>query len=395
MMFFCVSIVVIVIAFITVSCLILSPTFVFRLLRRLDSSVDDYRFFPARTISKSDCPYEYENSLDSGLENLILRYKTADNEETEAALADFVISTGTSSFIIIKEGKIIFEQYANGYERASINTSFSMAKSIVSLLLGKAVEDGYIDSEYQNISDFIHEFKGTNMEHITIKDLLTMRSDISYEGRGFLWFQDDAYTYWMPDLRTLALNHRKLTDKYQGRMRYNNYHPLLLGIILERSTGMSVSEYFEQSFWRQIGSEYDASWSLDSEETRFEKMESGFNFRSIDFVKIGSMLLNGGHWNGKQIINPNWIQTSTIADFPINEHEYTGTFLESRNIGYGYMWYSRPSASGGMDFWAWGKYDQILYVSPANDMVILRTGIKNGNVFDYSEALEYLTTAID
>ena len=394
-MIICVSIVIVVIAFITVSCFICSPTFVFRLLRRFDSSVDDYRFFPSRTISQSDAPYYYEYNLNAELENMQLTYKTRDNKEIAKTLADFVISTGTSSFIIIKDEKIIYEQYANGYDRTSINTSFSMAKSIVSLLIGKAVEDGRINSEYQPVSDFIHEFTGTNMEHITIKDLLTMRSDISYEGSGFLWFQDDAYTYWMPDLRKLALNHRVLTDKYQGKMRYNNYHPLLLGIILERSAGMSVSEYFERSFWRQIGSEYDASWSLDSDKTRFEKMESGLNFRSIDFVKIGSMLLNDGYWNGRQIINPNWIRTSAIVDFPINENEYADTFLEGRNIGYGYMWYSRPSPSGGVDFWAWGKYDQILYVSPANNMVILRTGSKNGNVLDYSEVLENITITID
>lgn len=265
---------------------------------------------------------------------------------------------------------------------------------MVSLLIGKAIEDGYIDSEYQVISDFIHEFKDTDMEHITIKDLLTMRSDIHYEETGFLWFRDDAYTYWMPDLRKLALNHRQLTGQYQGRFHYNNYHPLLLGIILERSTGRSVSEYFEQSFWREIGSEYDASWSLDSDKTQFEKMESGLNFRSIDFIKLGSMLLNGGYWNNQQIINPSWIQKSVLVDFPINEGEYEGSFLEGRNIGYGYMWYSRPSISTGMDFCAWGKYNQIMYVSPENDIVILRTGSTSGDVQDFSKVLADITASI-
>lgn len=390
-----VSIITLMVIFLIISCVMLSPAYVFRILSRFDSSVDDYSFFPARTILKSDNPYEYEVDMDDDLENLIVNYMSTGNQEVSKTLADFVSSTGSSSFIILKDNKIIYEQYANGYDRDSVNTSFSMAKSIDSLLIGKAIEDGYIENENQYISDFIHEFNGTNMEHITIKDLLTMRSDIYYEETGLLWFRDDAYTYWMPDLRMLALNHQRTTDKYQGKMNYNNYHPLLLGIILERSTGMSVSQYFEQSFWQKLGSEYNASWSLDSDKTQFEKMESGLNFRAIDFIKIGSMLLNGGYWHGQQIINPSWIQKSTVVNFPIDESEYTGTFLENRNIGYGYMWYSRPSQSGELDFWAWGKYNQMLYISPANNVVILRTGRTDGDVMDLSEVLANIAITIE
>ncbi len=389
-----ISIGIVLLAILIISSVLLSPTFVYRILSRGDSSDKDYNFFSSTLISKSEIPFEYEYDLDTSLENLPLTYRTSSNQEVSKTLSDFVVSTGSTSFIIIKNDTVIYEQYANGGSRDSINTSFSMAKSMVSLLVGKAIEDGYIDSENQVISDFIDEFKDTDMAHITIKDLLTMRSDIQYEETGFLWFRDDAYTYWLPDLRKLALNHRQLTDQYQGRFHYNNYHPLLLGIILERSTGRSVSEYFEQSFWSKIGSEYDASWSLDSDKTQFEKMESGLNFRSIDYIKLGSMLLNDGYWNHQQIINPSWIQTSAVVDFPINQDEYEGSFLEGLNIGYGYMWYSRPSISTGMDFWAWGKYNQIMYVSPENDIVILRTGSTGGNVQDFSKVLFDITANI-
>lgn len=389
-----ITIVAIIMVFIVASCVICSPTYVFRILTRFDSSINDYSYFPSRTISKSETPYKYDYNLDAELANLNINYKTFEHKNTTKTLANFVESTGSTSFIIVKDDKIIYEQYANGYNKDSINTSFSMAKSIDSLLIGKAIEDSYIISEDQLITDFIHEFKNTEMEHITIKDLLTMRSDIDYEENGFLWFRDDAYTYWMPDLRKLALNHQTLVDKYNGKMHYNNYHPLLLGIILERSTGMSVSSYFEQSFWGKIGTEYDASWSLDSEKSQFEKMESGINFRSIDFIKFGSMLLHNGYWNGQQLINQDWVQKSTVVSFPINENEYVGTFLEGRNIGYGYMWYSKPSLSGGVDFMAWGKYNQILYVSPANNVVILRTGSKDGDALDLSEVLNYVAVAV-
>lgn len=380
--------------FLIISALICSPTFVLRLLTHFDSNIKDYEIFPSKLISKGDTVCQYAYDLNAQLANLDIQYQNLKGDHVENNLSDFVSLTGSTSFIVVKNDKIVYEQYAKGYSKDSINTSFSAAKSIDSLLIGKAIEDGFIENENQSIADYIKEFQNTDMQKITIKDLLTMSSKISYEESGFLWFRDDAYTYWMPDLRTLALNHRTLTDKYNGRMHYNNYHPLLLGIILERSTGMSVSKYFENSFWSKIGAEYDASWSLDSNKTQFEKMESGINFRSIDFIKIGSMLLHNGEWNGQKIINRDWINKSTIVNFPIDENEYKGTFLEGRNIGYGYMWYSTPSLKSGIDFMAWGKYNQILYVSPANNVVILRTGAKSGDVLDYATVLNFIATNV-
>lgn len=393
-MLFLSGVAMILFGFLIVSALICSPTFVLRLLTHFDSNIKDYEIFPSKLISKGDTVYQYTYDLNTELAHLDIPYQNSKGNHVEKNLSDFVSLTGSTSFLVVKNDKIVYEQYANGYTKDSINTSFSAAKSIDSLLIGKAIEDGFIENENQSIADYIKEFKNTDMQKITIKDLLTMRSKISYEESGFLWFRDDAYTYWMPDLRTLALNHRTQTDKYNGRMHYNNYHPLLLGIILERSTGMSVSKYFEKSFWSKIGAEYDASWSLDSHKTQFEKMESGINFRSIDFIKIGSMLLHNGEWNGQQIINRNWINKSTVVNFPIDENEYKGTFLEGRNIGYGYMWYSTPSLKSGLDFMAWGKYNQILYVSPANNVVILRTGAKSGDVLDYATVLNFIATNV-
>ena len=388
-----ISIIIIVIVFLVGSCVKCSPTFVFRILTHFDSSVMDYSFFPSRQISKGDKAYIYTYDIDKSLPDLEIKYITSHGNNETKSLEDFVVSMDSSSFIIVKDDKIVYEQYANGYDRESVNTTFSAAKSIDSLLIGKAIEDGYINNENQSIASYISEFTGTNMEQVTIKDLLTMRSDISYEESGILWFRDDAYTYWMPDLRKLALEHRTLTDQYNGKFHYNNYHPLLLGIILERSTGMSVSEYFEKSIWEKIGSEYNASWSLDSASSQFEKMESGINFRSIDFIKIGSMVLHGGYWNNQQIISKSWIENS-IAQFPVNESEYEDSFLEGRNIGYGYMWYSKPSSAGGLDIIAWGKYNQILYISPKNNVVILRTGLKSGDVNDFSDVLDYIATHV-
>ncbi|WP_059174062.1 serine hydrolase [Bacillus sp. FJAT-27445] len=361
-----------------VSSLLFSPQYVFRTILNGNSDVMDYKIFPERIIQKSSHPYYYKYNLNESLKDMSINY-TYKGIGRKKSLNIFLNETNTTSFIIVHDYKVVIEEYLNGYDKYSVNTSFSMAKSIDSLLIGMAIEDGYIKSEKQSIADFISEFKGTNMESITIEDLLLMRSNISYE-EGSIWFGDDAKTYYMPDLRNLTLTHDNLTEKYQGRFHYNNYHPLLLGIILERSTGKHVAEYFEQEVWDKIGAENDASWSLDSKKTGFEKMESGINFKAIDFVKIGSMLLNGGSWNGQHIVNEKWIKRSTLSEFPRNSDEYKGSFLENRNIGYKYMWYSTPNNNGGFDYFAMGKYGQYLYMSPENNIVILRTGKSYGNV---------------
>ncbi len=332
-----------------------SPTYLGRVMTHWDSSVKDYKTFPERTIEKSEKPYTYPENIDSSLGGKTVKY--ADKQKN---LNDFIESTATTSFLVVKNDEIVYEKYANGYDENSVNTSFSMAKSVVSLLIGKAIEDGFINSVNQPISDYITEFKELEIGKTTIEDLLLMRSGIVYDEDKFLWFGDDTLTYWYDDLRELALSHTSLTDKYNGGFHYNNYHPLLLGIILEHSTGISVSEYFGREIWRKIGAENDASWSLDSDKCGFEKMESGINFRAVDFIKIGSMVLHGGFWIGTQVIDGEWLNRSTLCEFPIDNNEYKGSFIEGKNIGYRYMWYCTPSAQSGYDIVAWGKSDQIL-----------------------------------
>lgn len=365
-----------------------SPTFLGRVLGHVDSSVSDYKIFPERVMQKSENAYCYERTIDASIGDISVNYGNK-----QKTLSEFVKGTDTTSFIIVKNDKVIYEQYANGYNEGSINTSFSMAKSVVSLLIGKAIECGYIKSVDEPISNYIAEFEGKEIGKTTIEELLLMRSKIVYDEDKFLWFGDDSLTYWYDDLRGLALSHTELTDKYGGKFHYNNYHPLLLGIILERSTGVSVTEFFEREIWGKLGAEYDASWSLDSDKTGFEKMESGINFRAIDFVKLGSMVLHSGYWNGEQIISREWLDVSTLGE--INSEDYKGTFLSDKDIGYKYMWYYTPSAQSGYDIIAWGKSDQILYISPSNNMVILRTGKTDGGVSNWVEALRMINASID
>lgn len=352
--------------FIAVSCIMFPSEYVFRCIVNQEGKTSDYKFFPYRVIAKSELPYNYEYDIDDAINSLEVMYSVKGIIKT-STLDKLAKDNDTTSIIVVHGDKVVYEQYFNGYDRDSINTSFSTVKSIDSIMIGMAIDDGFITSETQPISDFIPEFKNKEFGGITIKDLLMMRSNIKYQ-EGGLWFGDNAKTYYYPDLRDLALNHMENDKDYNGEFLYNNYHPLLLGIILERATGMSVSEYFRQKIWDKIGAESDASWSLDSEISGFEKMESGLNFKSIDFVKIGSMLLHRGKWNGETLVSEAWLDRSIISR----------ETLPGSPIGYQYMWYSFENGKGGYDYFAHGNHGQYLYISPENDTVIVRTGEEEG-----------------
>jgi CubicO group peptidase (beta-lactamase class C family) len=157
-------------------------------------------------------------------------------------------------------------------------------------------------------------------------------------------------------------------DSPGAKFVYNTFNPLILGMILERATGKSVTTYLQEKIWSPLGMEYDGSWSLDSEETGFEKMESGINARAIDFAKFGRLYLNGGNWNGTQIVPADWV-TITTKD--------NGLFSEGP-AHYGYMWWTWDCTPNQTDYFAQGNFGQYIYVSPAKNMIIVRHGEQYG-----------------
>jgi CubicO group peptidase (beta-lactamase class C family) len=159
-------------------------------------------------------------------------------------------------------------------------------------------------------------------------------------------FGDDARTYYDPDLRALALGvHVEVPPG--GRWQYNNFHPLLLGMILERATGRTVSAYLSEKLWRPLGMEAPGSWSLDSRHDGFEKMESGLNARAIDFAKFGRLYLRGGTWEGRQLLPRAWVDASTRHDSTVAGPRTSPPGEEwARPLDYGYMWWIDPKAPG-------------------------------------------------
>lgn len=377
-----------------------SFTYVSRTVLWGESDFYDHQKFAYREIEKGNDIFKFEyEPAEEYINNLLkdINYTYNQKNYTIGEVDQFFAETDTTSFIIIKDDKILYEKYFNGYSRESINTSFSGAKSFVSFLIGKAVEEGYIKSIEEPVTNYIPELINKGFAEISIKNLLMMSSGISYQ-EGRLLLGDDAKTYYSPNLRRLALEETELIDVSGEKFLYNNYNPLLLGIILERATQKSISEYLQEKLWKPVGMEYSASWSIDSKNHGFEKMESGINARSIDYAKFGRLYLHKGNWNGEQIISSQWVIDSTIEKETLEDYysNYPHWDFLNRDLGYyNYMWMGYNREDDNYDFFAHGKYGQVIYVSPKYNVVIVRNGITTRKVDWWPEILYKLSSKLE
>jgi CubicO group peptidase (beta-lactamase class C family) len=374
-----ISLLVLVIAVATIMLVALSlkysPEYARRLLLYGESNIKDYLIFPEREIENDDQVSTLETAYSTIPQTVMFSY---DGKEHSEDLETLIRRTDPEAFIILQNDKVIYEAYLNS-ARDSIHTSFSMAKSFDSALIGAAIADGDIASVDDPVIKYIPEIAGRGLDRLTIRDLLLMNSGIRYlENEEIPFYKtpfgDDALTYYSPDLRKLALSVQASDIPIGRAFHYNNYHPLLEGLILERVTGMHVSEYLQEKFWKPIGAEFPASWSLDSQESGFEKMESGINARAMDYARFGLIFLHDGYWNGVRILPENWVKESTSPLNPDPRIWESMPDWPSYGGYYKYHWWGLKNQDGTYDFYAHGKYDQLIYIAPRKNVVVVRLG---------------------
>src|SRR5215213_3735835 len=338
------ALVIVVVAYVLAPNFYLTRTIFWR-----ESDYKDLEKFPARTIHNAPPVFRFDklpadNPYASQIEAI------ASDSSNGESLEDYLNASGTTALLVIHDDKLLYERYFNGYDETSLNTSFSMAKSFASALVGIAIDKERIKSVNEPITNYIPELleKDERFKSITIRHLLTMSSGIKYEEGGDLpWSEeaDDTKTYYATDLRELALNCR-IEGKPGEYFEYNNYNPLLVGLIVERATGMPVSRFLQEQLWKPVGMEADGSWSLDSKKSGFEKMESGVNARARDFARFGMLFAKEGNWRGKQLISRRWVEESTRPDTtmdPSQDYQY-------------FWWVNTPN--GKNHFSAQGNYGQ-------------------------------------
>jgi CubicO group peptidase (beta-lactamase class C family) len=327
----------------------------------IEADVGDQFRFPARMIQAGD----EASPLPVGVE--IAPVPPSGGSRT---FDGFLRETNTRAFLVVVDDELVYERYLGGAAREDRQTSFSVAKSFLSTLVGIAIDEGLIAGVDEPVTNYIPELaeRDPRFERVTLRHLLTMTSGLRYEEQSLpLPWGDDVNTYYGTDLRDLALSATEIVGPPGGAWLYNNYNPLLLGLVLERAAGMSVSDYMATRLWQPLGAEADASWSMDSEDSGFEKMESGLNATPVDYARFGQLFLHDGEWNGTRIVSKDWVREATTADMsdtPAGNFSFADT--------YQYFWWIDTVRPGR--FYGLGNFGQYIYVAPDTGTVIVRNG---------------------
>lgn len=324
------------------------------------ANITDHKIFPARPLHSSTAPFIFPQAS-SPLDTKSI-YSDSTNKSFDQVLKD----NHSVAFLIIQNDSIQYEQYFNKYDETSIVASFSMAKSITSMLIGIAIDDGLIQSVDEPITNYIPEFKANGLDNVTIKHLLQMTAGLKFTESYSNPFGDAANYYYGTNLRK-ALKKVKSETAPGQQFAYKSGETQVLGLVLERALkDRSITSYLDEKVWIPLGMEYDASWSLDRKKDGLEKTFCCLNARARDFAKLGRLYLQKGNWNGKQIVSEQWVKQSTKVDTS-----------DGSSWRYQYQWWL-PSKDG--DFYADGMLGQYIYVHPAKNLIIVRLGKKKGDI---------------
>lgn len=322
---------------------------------------DDYRLFARRNIQPGPETFNFFNS-GSHNQNLgeTIEVDSRKIDASDQTLEMFLKEHRTLSFMIIRNDSVLYSYFDPTKADSSIVTSFSMAKAFVSALIGIAISEGKISGTHASIASYFPELSNQGFEPVTIEHLLDHTSGIHYKESqnhvgGSLEF------YWGNNLSKDIFNINPVFAPGE-HFEYSNINTQLLGLILERATGMKISQYLQEKIWIPLGMEYPAFWSLSNNESDgIEKAFCCLNARTIDFAKFGRLYLNRGNWNGKQIIPKEWI------DETLHSSKESG-----QRLTYHYNWGIGPKKYGS--FYAIGLYGQFIYVYPEKNVIIVRFG---------------------
>ncbi len=329
------------------------PYYLRRALVYQNVNIDDYKIFDNRII-KAGTPQAWAVDADCNKKQISAEDMTQ------------IEKYRTIAFLVIKDQKIKYEKYWDGYSEVSYSNSFSMAKSIVSLMIGIAIEEGKIDSVNQKVGDFLPQFKNGNNSQLTIKQLLTMSADLDWDESYSSATSITTKAYYGNNVSDLALA-RQVVKESGKLFNYQSGSTQLLALIVNKATGKNISEYCSEKIWQLVGAEHDAQWCLDHE-NGMEKAYCCFNSNARDFARFGQLLLNRGKWNDKQIVSESYLnQALTPASNLIDPADNSSVDF------YGYQWWMLKY-KGKQVYYMRGILGQYVFVIPELNTVIVRLG---------------------
>ncbi len=346
-------------------------------------SVD--QLFPTRRVDSSGNPWvlpRLEKHLD-------FTYEHAGKPHPAMDILD---RTYTNALIILKHGKIVTEIYRNQTDAASHFISFSMAKSITSILIGLALSDGHIHSLDDQITQYVPELKESAYDGVTIRQALDMRSGANYL---------EQYVAGHPDLLSAAFEEslveqrlrfvsvaRAMTRAFPPgeHFNYSTFETCVLGWVLERATKQSITRFMTERLWKPAGMESYGFWMLDgTPEVGREFNGGGFNAVARDYARLGLLMLQNGKAGSRQVVPAAWVKESTVPR--VREPASP----EEPSFGYHYQWWPLVDSDAYM---ARGLQGQAIYVDPSTDTVIVKLSyVPPGNQEAFAESIAFMRAA--
>jgi CubicO group peptidase (beta-lactamase class C family) len=298
------------------------------------------------------------------------------------------------SLLLVKNGKVILEEYFHGYEPGRLHDTASVTKSVTSALIGIAIEQGAIEGVEQPIADLLPEYAGVinsdpAKRALQLKHILTMSSGLEWDEESYPYSHGKNDCFQMKlsgDAPEFALE-RPIIHEPGTNFQYACANTMLLSAIIEASTGLGVDEYAEEHLFRPLGI---SSYYWDHYGDGLADTEGGLSLAPVDMAKIGYLFLNQGSWNGRHIISPDWVEEST------GPHIATGML----GAEYGYQWWRIEGIVEGQEveaFFASGLGGQNIFVLPALDLVAVFTAPLNtpdGNLKNTLVLQDYILPAV-
>jgi|TARA_B110000037_G_scaffold97665_1_gene114500 CubicO group peptidase (beta-lactamase class C family) len=315
--------------------------------------LDDYNYFDNRILAASETPQPWP--VHSQFNTISL------SDELEK----YHKEKGTVAFLAIKNDSLYFEKYYDSYGVDSKSNSFSVTKSIVSALLGRAIMDGYISDLDQAVQDFIPELTGNYADKVTVGDLASMASGQRWEEKYYNPFSVTAAAYFLKNLDKTILE--QPIEEVPGKsFIYKSGTTQLLGMVIARATGKNLTEYLYKTLWNPMGAEKESLWQIDSNENGVEKAYCCIASNARDFARLAKLYKDYGKWNGKVLLDSTFVAKSLQPRF-------------SESPEYGYSWWLKEY-KGYNVFMMRGHLGQYIITFPKENLILVRLGHSKGPI---------------
>ena len=308
--------------------------------------LEDYKSFSNNPIKTADTQNTWPNH------HLYNSFSLNDD------LKKYHLERKTVAYLVFKNDSILFEKYYDGFNESSKSNSFSMVKSIVSALMGIAIQEGYIKSLDQKVIDFIPDLRGPFAHQVSIGDLSSMASGQKWSEEYYNPFSVTSASYFVENLNKLIID-QPISSEPGKAFKYQSGTTQLLAMVIKKATGVTISEYLSEKLWKPMGLKA-ALWQLDSHSNGMEKAFCCLASNARDFARFGKLYKNHGKWNGKQILDSSFVALSLKP-----------RFQESPEYGYGWW---LDTYKGKKVFMMRGHLGQYVIVIPEINTMVVRLG---------------------